>query len=98
MARVTTIAVIGEYRFPGLLRYAQRDWHMEEPNRRQLPRYPVAASAGVFGARLYGRGILFGATKQIVLERGRLRRQDLEGSPLMCRGRSSQATSYGDQG
>jgi hypothetical protein len=33
-----------------------------------------------------------------VRERGRLRRQDLEGSPLMCRGRSHQATSYGDQG
>jgi hypothetical protein len=44
------------------------------------------------------RGTFFGGAEQIVRERGRLRRQDLEGSPLTCRGRSSQATSYGDQG
>jgi hypothetical protein len=65
-----------------------------------LPRYPVPASAGVVGwspLRLR-RGTFFGGAKQIVRERGRLRRQDLEGSPLTCRGRSSQATSYGDQG
>ena len=62
-----------------------------------MPRYPVAASAGFLGCRLYDCGD-FGGAKQIVRERGRLRRQDLEGSPLMCRGRSSQAASYGDQG
>ena len=38
----------------------------------------------------------FGGANQIVREGGRLRRQDLEGSPLVCRGRSSRAASYGD--
>ena len=54
---------------------------------------------GCWVAPLRGRrGTFFGGAKQIVRERGRLRRQDLEGSPLTCRGRSYRATSYGDQG
>ena len=51
------IAVIGSIAFlVCCAKRNRRDWHMEVPNRRQLPRYPVAASAGFLGGRLYDGG------------------------------------------